>query len=411
MVKTITIALSLAACTWPVSIAAATAGSPPTYYFSDCQAGATQGCVAGNDANPGTSLSAPKRSMAGFDVNALPAGARLLFARGGSWAGFRLQVVNLNATAANPIVFDAYGSGPAPLLNTPSFIAFEFGKYNEFAQDGGYTLRNLKLDGNGTGQWGMWLRSDLRNVTIENVEITGFAIGIHVQGGGPLGITDVTVRNSNLHHNREHGMLGRADNLLLEGNEVAHNNMDGGGREHGIYLSGGRNVVLRNNTFANNSAPGGVCNGGNLTVHGQVDGMLIEGNTITQVAASAGCYGFSITAAYSTAEFFRNTVIRNNTITNVGICAVCVSAAPGILIEGNKIFDNQPGTGQRAVLIPAIAPGPGDAADAGAIIRNNVVCFDAPGAGATVAQAPSAGSVTGNVYQTGAAARTGACTR
>ena len=214
-----------------------------------------------------------------------------------------------------------------------------------------------------------------------------------------------------LHRNHEHGMLGNANDLLLEGNSVANNNMDGGGREHGVYLSGGRNITVRNNTFANNSAPGGVCDGGNFTVHGQVDGMLIEGNTVTQAAATAGCYGLSITAGYASAEFFRNVVVRNNTIVNVGICAVCVSSAPGILIEGNRIFDSQPGTSQRAVLIPAINPGAGDDQDGGAIIRNNVVCFNSPVTGATVAQALSAGSITGNVYQTGAAARAGACAR
>ena len=400
----------LATCFGTVSIAAAAATSPPTFYFSDCQVGAANDCVAGNDANAGTDVNRPRRSVAGFNVNALPAGARLLFARGGSWTGFRLQVVNLNATPASPIVFDAYGSGAVPLLNTPSHIGFEFGKYNEFEQDGGYILRNLKLDGMGTGLWGVFLRSDLRNVTVENVEITGFEVGIHAQGTGPLGITEVTIRNSNLHHNRQHGMLATANNMLLEGNMVANNNMDGGGREHGIYLSGGRNVVVRNNTFANNSAPGGVCDGGNLTLHGQMENFLIEGNTVTQAAAKPGCYGMSITAAYSTPEFFRNFVVRNNTFINVGICALCLSSAPDVVIEGNRIYNMQ-ATGQIGVLIPAIRPGPGDAADGGAVIRDNIVCFSAPGAGSEAVRAPSAGTVTGNVYRTGAAATNGACAR
>ena len=192
---------------------------------------------------------------------------------------------------------------------------------------------------------------------------------------------------------------------------VANNNPSGGGFEHGFYLAGGRNTIVRNNTFANNSAPNGVCNGGNLTVHGVADGLLVENNRIEQSASEAGCYGISITAGYGSAEAFRNVVVRNNTIINVGLCSVCLSAAPGALVESNKIFDNKAGTNQRAVLIPATAAGAGDAADGDAIIRNNVVCFNTPGTDAAVVQAPSAGSVIGNAYQTGAGATTGSCAR
>ena len=141
-----------------------------------------------------------------------------------------------------------------------------------------------------------------------------------------------------------------------------------------------------------------------------MDGVLIEGNTVTQAAAVGGCYGMSITAAYSSAEFFRNFVVRNNTFTNVGHCAVCASSAPGALIEGNRVYNTQ-ATGQVGMLIPAIPPGPGDAADGGAIIRNNVVCHSQPASGSEAVRAPSTGAITGNIYQTGASATTGACAR
>jgi|GEM_PF-6607825 len=254
------------------------------------------------------------------------------------------------------------------------------------------------------------LGGNVRHVTIEDTEIANFYIGIHSQNQSGT-VTNLTVRNSNIHHNSEHGMLGSADSLLLEGNVIADNNMDGGGFEHGIYLSGGNNVTVRNNTFTNNSAPGGVCNGGNLTWHGQADGALIEGNTITQVAATGGCYGFSITAAYSSPEWFRNVIMRNNTVRNVGFCAFCMSSAPNVLIENNRIFNTQ-ATYQVGVLIPAIPPGAGDDVDTGAIIRNNTVCYSQPASGSGVVGGPSmasAASIIGNSYRTGADASTGAC--
>ena len=72
---------------------------------------------------------------------------------------------------------------------------------------------------------------------------------------------------------------------------------------------------------------------------------------------------------------------------------------------------NTQATYQVGALIPAINPGPGDAADGGAIIRNNTICYSTPAEGSGIARAPSAGSITGNVYQTGAAATAGACAR
>jgi len=373
----------LAACVAWAATAVASDNVPlsgPTYYFSDCQAGAAADCVAGNNFNAGTKAAAPKRSLAGFDLNRLPAGTRLLFARGGSWSDVNLRVVNLNATPTQPIVFDAYGAGALPLLQTARNNAIEFGAYNEVNQDGGYTLRNLKFDGMGSAQWGLWLRGDLRNVTIENVEITGFETGIHSQSSGPLGITALVVRNSFLHGMRKHGMLGGANEMLLEGNHVADNNPDGGAFEHGFYLSFGRNVVVRNNLFSNNSAPNGVCTGGNLTVHGKLDNWLIEGNTIVQAASRGGCYGLSITPGYHYGEWFRGFTVRANTIVNTGACAICAGSAPGIVIENNTIV-NQQDTNQSGIQIPIGKLGPDDAVDTGAVVRNNTIFFQRTGPG------------------------------
>jgi len=340
--------------------------SAPTYYFSDCEAGAAADCAPGSNSNAGTQA-APKRTLAALDLNTLPAGTQLLFKRGGAWANFSIRLRNLNATPSKPIVFDAYGTGPAPWLKTANGNAFGINKWNDTVADGGYTLRNLKLDGLGSGQWGVLLADATRNVTVENVEITGFTIGIH-----SITANHLTVRNSNIHHNREHGMLGGGDNMLLEGNTVEGNNMDGGTFEHGFYLSHGTNVVLRGNQFMRNSAPGGVCNGGNLTLHGQLENWLIEGNRIEQDAALGGCYGLSITTGYSTAEWFRNFTVRGNTIINVGNCGVCAGSAPGIVVE-NNIIVNLRDAPQIGIQIPTGKPGPGDEADTGAIVRNNTI--------------------------------------
>jgi hypothetical protein len=379
-------------------------------YFSDCQAGAEAGCVPGNNANAGTQA-APMRNLAGINLNTLGAGSQLLFARGGAWSEWRVSLDNRNVTQAAPLTFSDYGSGALPRLATSGGTAISFGMYGDTHQDGGYVFRNLKLDGMGSAQWGAFVQGGTRDVTFEGVEATGFAIGIHAQQAGGGTNERLTIRNSFIHHNHEHGFLGDSNGLLIEGTRFEDNNPSGGGFEHGAYLGGhSTGLTVRNSIFRRNSAPGGVCNGGNLTIHGQHDRVTIEGNTIEQASAVNTCFGISLTAGYSTGEWFNNAVIRNNTITNVGVCSVCVSAAPGVLIETNKIYNTQ-ATHQYGVLVPAIATGAGDAQDGGAVVRNNVVCYTAPAAGSALVQAPTAGSITGNTYQTGASASTGACAR
>ena len=366
--------------------------------------------MAGNNANPGTQAS-PKQNLSGVNVNALPAGSQLLFARGGAWAGFTLSLHNLNATPTAPLVLDAYGSGAAPLLRTASNIAFVVGgNWDNTTNDGGYTIRNLRLDGMGSAQWGVWLVQNVRSVTLDNVDITGFLIGVHSSGGSPYGVTGLAIRNSRISRNSDMGILGAYSDSVIEGNTIEGNNFTGSGFSHAIYFSGGSRNTIRNNAFNANSTVNGVCTGGNVTAHGLIDGLTIEGNRITQTAATATCYGFSITTGYSTVEEFRNVVIRGNTVINVGMGAIAANAAPGILVENNRVINTQP-TLQYSIWVGANggsqAP---DAADRDAVVRNNTVCYTQPNASSVAISASVPGAqVSNNTVITGAAATTGAC--
>ncbi len=384
----------------------------PVYYFSDCQAGAATACVPGSNANAGTSAAAPRQNLSGFDVNALAAGSQLRFARGGAWTNFNLQLRNLNATPTQPLVLDSYlpawGGTAPPVLQTASGNAINFGTYSDTVVDGGYAIRNLKFDGGGTAVWGLFLMGETRNVTLENNEITGFEIAAHFQNMGVVGNTALTIRNNHIHHNREMGMLGDANNLVIEGNTIANNNFSGSGFNHGLYLGGNAvNGIVRNNRFTNNSVVNGVCLGGNLTVHGQWDGLLIEGNTVTQALSASGCWGISINDGYPSAEFFRNVVVRGNTVRNLE-CALCIRSSPGIVIENNFITSNQPQLPTAIVVVPP--NGSNDDPGLNPVVRNNIVCFVSPNLGAApVRITVSGGSETGTVYRTGADATTGAC--
>lgn len=393
-------------------VVATPAPTGPTLYFSDCQAGAAPGCVPGSNANAGTQAS-PKQNLSGLNLNALPAGTHLAFARGGLWQG-GLLLDNPNATLAAPLVFEDYGTGPAPVIRAQG-NGVEFGQWRQdgvYPVDGGYVFRNLVFQGSGAaGSFGFFLQRAVRGVVLDGVEITGFGIGIHSQQTPAAENVGLTVRNSKIHHNSEMGMLGDAIDMVLEGNDFTENNFSGSIFNHAIYLSGhGRNGRISGNTFTNNSVVNGVCRGGNVTVHGQWDGLVIEGNTITQPASAEGCWGFSLTPGYSgSAEWFRNAVVRGNTITNLGGCAVCVISAPGIVIEGNKVFNNQPSQIAITVSPPSESS---DDAGLGPVVRDNVVCFSQPNSNSGPVSTRVAGAVvSGTVYRTGADAATGACAR
>jgi len=96
----------------------------------------------------------------------------------------------------------------------------------------------------------------------------------------------------------------------------------------------------------------------------------------------------------------------------VGACPLCVGAAPGVVIEANRIF-KRAGIMGGGISMPAHVGGEtsvGDDVDRDAIVRNNVFCYATAGAATVAVNVPGA-QVTNNVVRTGADATTGACAR
>jgi hypothetical protein len=326
----------------------------------------------------------------------LPAGSRVLFARGGSW-NTSLFLYNRNATTASPLVIDAYtpasGATALPTIRTGSGVGIRVGGVlNDTVSDGGYLIRNVKLDGLGTGEFGVFVTNRVHDVVFEGIEITGHGIGFYSQNTGTAapsidrpseavhGNVNVALRNSLITRNYRMGLLGDADGFFIENNRFVANNDSGSNFNHAIYLSGfGRNAQIRNNTFTNNSAVNGECLGGNVTVHGKWNGVLIEGNTMTQESSAMSCYGFSINGGYDSAEWFGQLVVRGNTIVNLGGCSICVTSSPNAVIENNMVVNNL--AGYHAAIIVGGYVAAGDQADTGAIVRNNSIYMARNGSG------------------------------
>lgn len=147
-----------------------------------------------------------------------------------------------------------------------------------------------------------------------------------------------------------------------------------------------------------------------MTFHGQIDGLLIEGNTIEQDSSKEGCWLMSITQGYDTAEWFRNVVVRNNRLINGGNSAMNAQSAPGILVEGNVIINTNP-TYQAAIAVGSTEYLNGDVLDGNATVRNNTVCQSGGASGPAVVLLSPGNTETNNVVVTGAAATTGVCAR
>jgi hypothetical protein len=360
--------------------------------------------LPGGAPNPGTNLATPRRDFDTNMVNSLPAGSRLLFRRGGAWNWSTVRLNSQLSSVGNPYYFDAYGIGTDPLLRvasanpaqTPNF-GFEFSTWGGTVVHGGYEFRNLKFDGMGSGSNAFFLRGAVSGVVIDTVTITGFAIGINSQGNGP--IRNITLRNSRIVRNTSMGMLGAYNDSLIEGNLFEENNyISGHGLNHGSYLSGHgngvSNVIIRNNHYRRNSVVdgSGKCTGGNMTFHGRMDNVLIEGNTIEQDAGyttasdipASGCWLMSITQGYNISqgvESFTNFVVRNNRFINGGNTAMAVTSAPNVLIEDN-VFINQQSTAQTAINVGnheydslTNTYNDGDALDVAPVVRNNRACY------------------------------------
>ena len=93
-----------------------------TYYYCACQTGAGPGCVAGNDANPGTSPSAPRQTLADASArfNSMNGGDTVALCRGGAWNAGGSDLSNTLCTAGNTCDWRDYtptGQTARPRLN------------------------------------------------------------------------------------------------------------------------------------------------------------------------------------------------------------------------------------------------------------------------------------------------------
>ena len=168
-------------------------------------------CVAGNDANLGTSSSSAWRSVGKANGAAIAAGQSLLFKRGCTFAG-PLRA-NWKGTSSSPVFIGAYGTGNAPMIRngSPAVISIG-GQYQAFD--------NLEVSADQPGPY--------RNAQKCRTTPTGWRVGFEFDGGAQFN----TVQRS------------KATGL------TAGVRFGGGSRNRAIY-----NTLINNNVISQNTPP------------------------------------------------------------------------------------------------------------------------------------------------------------
>jgi hypothetical protein len=239
------------------------ASAVPKSYYVDC--------IAGNDANAGTSATSAWKSIAKANKAALLPGERLLLKRGCTWTG--PLYLSWNGISGQPIVIDAYGSGYLPIIQNA--------QYNVVVRGTNLLIQNLSARGqpqsydpgcqNQAKGWQIGFRFEPGAAynTLRYSEATGLTHGVKVLAGAHhLTIVSNVIANNKLMYildgsntNNDAG----ANGLVVEGddNEIAYNQIFGhdacsfdyvrdgsaveiyGGQRNRVH----HNVAWNNNTF------------------------------------------------------------------------------------------------------------------------------------------------------------------
>jgi hypothetical protein len=319
-------------------------------------------CNNGDNTNAGTT----EQPWATFDYavakfRAIAAGDSVLFCRGGTFTSSHLGISNMNCRADTPCTLGDYGEGPLPVINGSTLGAINFQDGGNADHDEGYVVKNLNIKGTGGAGYGFFIYNDVDYLTIDNVTIDGFNVGIYsAKGNVPNAGADqkndfLTIKNSTIINNPGQGFLGGGENFIIENNKFINNGFGEKIRNHNIYITQGSGRIDGNELYQS-ALIAGKCEGVSLVVHGVVDGLSIKNNWIHEDlgAAAPTCWGLSVDPGYTTEESFNNVTISGNRIDNVGNRSIGCASCTNTWIIGNTITHEQD-FGATAIVVPVRA--------------------------------------------------------
>lgn len=244
------------------------------------------------------------------------------------------QVMSKAAVAAGKFYFD-YSADKIYFLDDPTRKKAE-ATATTFAFSG--TAPNVLIKGlvvekySSPAQEGAIMGESASGWSVEGSEIrynsgTGVAVG-----------TNGRIVNNKIHHNGQMGATAGGNNILLEGNELAYNNIYGfnSAWEAGaVKVTESNGVTFRGNYSHHNDGPGLWCDE-------NVYNALYE-NNIVEYNQDAGIFH----------EISYNAIIRNNTVSYNGLqnagwvwgANIQIAASQDVEIYGNAVLTRAGGTG------------------------------------------------------------------
>lgn len=370
-------------------------GSGAVFYVCNCLEGADPACVAGDDANAGDNPSAPWQTFvkAQGEFANLGPGDTIAFCRGGAFdAAGGGRWVNDTCEAANPCVVrdylpdDADDTTPKPIITTHDGV-FRFEDGGDANHEEGYTVMHLTLRATTTDGQAVFVYNDMDDVLLCDLDIDGFNLGVHVAGSNPPeadsdGINErIELRNSRITNCPGQGFLGACNGCVIAYSYFENNGYGDAVFNHNIYVSGASGAITNGvrvvgNVLYRSAVIDGECQGVSLVVHGEHEDIVISGNTVREDvgAAGGGCWGIAMDTGYDEAEGFRNAVISNNRVINVGNVGIGTNACDNCLVENNVVVFEQ-AYGGTGIAVPNRDRGEDDLPMTGVTVRNNSVYF------------------------------------
>jgi len=384
------------------------------HYVCDCQSGADSHCVAGNDANNGTSTSTPYQtwSKALATLNSASGNDQVLLCQGGKFSapGGGTSVFNLSCSHTSPCYFGSYnpGNGSVGQPDLPaSDYGFQFTNGGNATHNEGYVVDGLNIHG-GT-QEGFFIFNDANYITLCNLWVHGFGTnGLEMAGGNtPDSGSDqsndhVTIQDSSFTDNTANGVLGADNDQIIQRCTFQNNGFGQNGLQtHNIYDGndvGCSRVLIQNNDLYQNTFVSGQCISVSLVMHGIQDTVTVQYNRVHEDpgTATSGCYAIAIDNGYpGFSESFTNLIIRGNKIENMGDLGIGCSSCINPIIENNIITTGGSTTG---ISVPDrtednTPPNDVDANATGAKIRNNTIYLNG---GTCISNSGGTGNVISN---------------
>jgi hypothetical protein len=274
---------------------------------ANAQATRTWVSGVGDDVNP-CSRTAPCKTFAGAISKTATGGEIDVLDPGG------FGTINITKSITIDGTTGAFGS----ILNSGTS-----GVLVNATSTGVVTLRNLSINGAGTGTVGVRINT-AKSVVLDNVTIFGNANNARGVDVIPTVACNVTIRNSNIHNNGGIGIafIGLANTTTGDiTNTTITNNAS-----HGVFVTNGAKVAITNSTLARNGITGLITDAANTAV--TLRGSLIANNVnagiqagngvagsivnISQCMISGNAPGVNVTATGAVNSHQDNAIARNN---------------------------------------------------------------------------------------------------